>query len=1297
MDFFQVKEREGQRKKCLEVYADFRVIRSKDIMVRAKSFYAIWDEKKGLWSVDEYDVPRLIDKEIRAYQIQSEGEYDSIVRKYLSDFSHNSWLQFRNYIGHLSDSSVQLDENLVFANQEVKKEDYVSRRLSYPLAAGDHSAWDELVSTLYSPEELAKIEWAIGAVISGDSKTIQKFLVFYGPGGTGKSTILNIIYKMFEGYVSTFDAKALAGNNNAFATEVFRTNPLVAIQHDGDLSKIEDNTKLNSIISHEYMTMNEKYKPAYEARVNAFLFMGTNKPVKISDAKSGIIRRLIDVHPTGEKISPRRYQTLIAQIDFELGAIAAHCLEVYRNMGKHFYDTYRPTEMMLQTDVFFNFIEAEYEVFSRQDGVTLKQAYDMYREFCKDTGLEFIMPQYKFREELRNYFDNFEDRKEFPDGTRVRSWYSGFKASRFKVQVEDTAVFSLAMEETVSLLDDRYQNEPAQYANANGDPTRYWTDEVRYDQNGKEFTPRPDQVVSTTLKDLNTHREHYVNLQNPNEIVIDFDLEDDYGAKSLERNLEAASQWPPTYAELSKSGSGIHLHYVWDGDVDELSRVYEPGIEIKVYKGNSALRRKLTKCNNIPVMTINTGLPKREKKEMKNGDEIKSEQSLRNLIARNMRKEFHPATKPSIDLIHHILLEAYNSGLVYDVTDMRTQLFAFANNSSNNALYCMKTVQTMKLKSEHSSEEIPETFRGPNSPARSDEEITFFDVEVFPNLFVICYKTRGSKSVVRMINPTPQAVEELVTKMKLVGYNNRRYDNHILYAALMGANLEQLYKRSKNIIENVSGATFQEAYNLSYGDVYDWLSKKQGLKPWQIELGLKHDELGLPWDQPVPERLWERVADYCANDVISLEAVHEHRKEDFIARRILAELSELPVNASTARHTSKIVFGNDRKPQEKFVYTDLRELFPGYEYKLGKSTYKGEEVGEGGLVRSTPGIWYDVAVLDVASMHPTSIEELNLFGEYTANFSALKKARLAIKRRDFETIRYLLDGKLAPFVQDENDTEALDALSYALKIVINIVYGLTAAGFDNSFKDPRNIDNIVAKRGSLFMMNLKEEVEKQGYKVVHIKTDSIKIPNADKKIIDFVMEYGQEYGYDFEHEATYEKMALVNDAVYVAKVRAGRKPEHWEAVGAQFQHPYVFKTLFSKEKIQFRDMCEAKTVTTALYIEGPQFDTNGLVLDFSDNDSPMIFTDPKEMQKRFVGRSGSFCPIKPGKGGGLLMREKDGKLYAANGSKGFFWLESEMVKTLGKEKDIDHDYFRQLVDAAVANINQYGDFEEFAR
>src|SRR5690349_22759172 len=347
MDFFQVITQETKGG-TVEVYPDFVVGRSKDLMVKGKAFYAIWDHDAGLWSRDEYDVQRLVDLEL--YKAADSLSVPVKVKS-MRSFNSQGWTNYRRFLSQISDNQHPLDETLTFANTEVKKTDYVSRRLPYKLAPGDISAWDELIGTLYEPEERAKIEWAIGSVIAGDSKKIQKFLVLYGPAGTGKSTVLNIVQKLFSGYTTSFEAKALGSANNAFSTEVFGNNPLVAIQHDGDLSRIEDNTKLNSIVSHEDMTMNAKYKSPVTARINAQLWMGTNQPVRISDAKSGLIRRLIDVHPTGDKLHPNHYHALMSRIDFELGAIAYHCLEVYRSMGKNYYNTYQPLEMMLQTDI----------------------------------------------------------------------------------------------------------------------------------------------------------------------------------------------------------------------------------------------------------------------------------------------------------------------------------------------------------------------------------------------------------------------------------------------------------------------------------------------------------------------------------------------------------------------------------------------------------------------------------------------------------------------------------------------------------------------------------------------------------------------------------------------------------------------------------------------------------------------------------------------------------------------------------------------------------------------------------
>lgn len=1245
MDFYQIKER-STKSGVIEVYPDFQVGRSKDLMVRGKTFNAIWDKENNIWSTDEYKVQQLIDEDLMRHREKVLKKTDGTVHaKLTSDFSSNVWKDFRYYVQHISDNSHELDSKLTFANTKVKKTDYVSKRLPYPLEKGPHDAYDEIIGTLYSDEEKAKLEWAIGSVVAGDSKDIQKFIVLYGEAGAGKSTILNIIQKLFEGYYTTFEAKALTSSSNAFATEVFKDNPLVAIQHDGDLSRIEDNTKLNSIVSHEEMTMNEKYKPAYMARVNCFLFMATNRPVKITDAKSGIIRRLIDVTPSGKKLPSNKYHDLMSQIDFELGAIAEHCLSVYRDMGKNYYATYRPLDMMMQTDIFYNYVEANFHIFKEEDGVSLSQAYAMYKEYCDDSMIDFKLPRHKFREELRNYFKEFNDITRV-DGKQIRSYYSGFDSAKFtnvKVEPLEEMPNSIVLDQTESIFDKMYPDAPAQYASKHETPRKKWDD------------------VKTKMKDITTSKLHYV--QPPEEhIIIDFDLKDENGDKDRELNIREASKWPPTYAEFSKSGNGLHLHYIYDGDVSKLSRVYDDEIEVKVFTGGSSLRRKLTKCNNVPVSTINSGLPLKGGK-MINFTSVANEKALRTLIKQNLNKEIHASTKPSVDFIHSILQEAHEGGLAYDVTDLRPRVLAFANNSSNQASTCLKLVSEMKFKSEEVSEGVDEY---------KSDELAFFDVEVFPNLFVVVWKMTG-KDPVKMINPTSKEIEELLS-LKLVGFNCRRYDNHILYARYIGYNNEQLYNLSQKIISNSRNGLFSEAYNISYTDIYDFSSKKQSLKKFEIELGIHHLELGLPWTEPVDEELWDKVVEYCVNDVEATEATFYARKQDFIARQILADISGMTVNDTTQNHTAKIIFGNDRTPQDKFVYTDLSETFPGYTFEWGKSTYRGEEVGEGGYVYSEPGMHGNVALLDVASMHPTSLITMNSFGIYTKHFEDLVKARLAIKHNKLEDVKTMLDGKLNKYLTSNND---LEELSYALKIIINIVYGMTSAKFDNKFKDPKNVDNIVAKRGALFMIDLKHAVQEQGYTVAHIKTDSIKIADADDYIINFVSDFGKKYNYDFEDEARFDKLCLVNDAVYIAKVKVGKNAGEWTATGAQFAQPYVYKTLFSHEPIAFEDTCETKTVTTALYLD-------------MNEDLP-----EDEHNYHFVGKAGSFCPIKPGAGGGLLMREKEGKYNAASGTKGFRWLEAETVESLNKQEDIDLDFYRILVDKAVDAISKFVDFEWF--
>ena len=1383
-------------------------------MIRGGDFYAIWNESRGCWSTDLDDVVNSIDAEMEAFKEENKEknkdkpEYEKAEIKYMKFSSSGSIDQWWKYVkSQVRDNYHPLDQKLVFLSDPPKREDYSSKRLSYDLKPGDYSAWDELVGTLYEPEERHKIEWAIGAVVSGDSREIQKFLVLYGDSGTGKSTILNIICELFKGYYAMFIAKELASSTSDFSLEAFKDNPLVAIQQDGDLSHIEDNTRLNSLVSHEEMVVNMKFAKKFTTSFHAMLFMGTNKPVKITDSKSGIIRRLIDVKPSGKLIRRSRYNQLLKQISFELGAIAYHCLEVYKE-NPNAYDDYIPITMIGATNDFYIFLQEQYDYIMKHEYVTLTEMYNLYLMYCSNSGVTKPYQRKAVKEELKNYFNVYRERKHIADGY-LWNVYEGFKIEKFDIETQtaskevsaDDDSSWLQFNTTKSLLDKAGSDWPAQLAIFIGDR----------DQPGCAWSK-----CQTVLADIQTGELHYVRVPE-NLVVIDFDLKDPTtGEKSYERNLEAASKWPKTYAELSKSGKGIHLHYFYTGDVNNLDPIYAEDVEVKVFPANkkSALRRKLTRCNSLPIATISSGLPlKKEVAKTVNEYEIKNEAHLKAKIEKALRKEIPPyATKTCMDYIKSVTDQAYNSGMKYDLTEMESQIMYFAASSTNNSLYCRELVSKLHLKSEEQSVWVESKY----------EEYVFFDFEIFPNLVVLCVKPLG-KDPIALINPTPAQVSEWF-KYRMIGFNCRDYDNHIAWALMQGDSPYDLFIRSQNIINAPKGKNNWKiggAYNLSYTDVYDFCSTKQSLKKWEIELGIHHQELGLAWDKPVPQDLWEKVAEYCKNDVIATEATFLANEADFKARQILVDLANSLigpgscVNDTTNTLTTKLIVGNVKNPQAQFIKPDLTKEFPGYEFNpfgfnpnrymlpitcvagdnpglyeyyekyqvleddvwkdryiltkdetpvpgkqyyrntmiSGKSFYKGFDPGEGGFVFARPGMYYGLECYDSASHHPSTIIAENGFGPFTENFKMLLDIRLHIKHKDYDWVRGLYNGILSPYLTSDEDAKQL---SQALKIAINSVYGLTAAHFDNKLHDPRNDDNWVAKRGALFMIDLMLEVEKQGYKVVHVKTDSIKIEKPDKKIFDFVYNFGKQHGYTFEVEHKFDRLCLVNDAVYICKYTNdpanGKSAGQWEGTGDQFKKkssPYTFKTLFSHEPIDFKDLCVTQTVKVGLgiYLDMDESlpDDAALVSEQekllrkwkkvgyelnSDNDfrltngeAPTLSDIPsrkaeqytkdvyhsdyvrlaeleQEIKKchdyHFVGKAGLFCPIRPGMGGGRLVRDNKGKFANTAGSTGYRWLEAERVKELHMEDCIDLEYFEEIKRKAIDTINLYGDFETFA-
>ena len=552
-------------------------------MIKGGDFYAIYDADKGLWKRNQNDVVRLIDRETKKYVAEHKNEDVAHKAQLMKEADSGIIDKWKKYVQRqMSDTFHPLDNKIIFSNTTIKREDYATHVLNYPLEEGSYAAFDELLGTLYNPEERMKLEWAIGSIVAGDSVWIQKFIVIIGEPGTGKSTFFKILRMLFPGYISTINAKAL-GDGKDFALEPLRNDPLIAIEDDTKLDKISDNTRLNSLISHEPLVVNEKHKTQYENTFHAMLFLGSNKDVKITDSSSGLTRRLIDVVSSGRKVTVERYDEFMDKMKYELGGIAYHCLQVYKK-HKRKYDNYIPVRMLRATNLIYNFLEEYHEeLLKDKDGCRFIDLWNNYNTYCELSKVVYRHDRQEFRNELRPYFKEYYVTYEYEPGHTCSGYFKGFRYNKFggeeikqEEQKEDKIPEWLIFDSTTSRFDEIFANEWAQL-------------EIE-DETHRRRPKNKWEKCTTLLKDIDTKEIHYVNVNDKYKLIfIDLDLKNEKGEKDRALNLEAAKRFPPTYGEWSKSGSGIHLYYYYSGDPSKLSHVIDEGIEVKTTYDNSAI------------------------------------------------------------------------------------------------------------------------------------------------------------------------------------------------------------------------------------------------------------------------------------------------------------------------------------------------------------------------------------------------------------------------------------------------------------------------------------------------------------------------------------------------------------------------------------------------------------------------------------------------------------------------------------------------------------------------------------
>ena len=148
------------------------------------------------------------------------------------------------------------------------------------------NAWEELLATFISEEDIEKVEWSIGAVIAGGP---FKTLVVEGPPMSGKSTILILAEHILK-------------------ANCHRDSLRIGIHHEGI--------------------------PKFLGEAS-FKFVATLEPL---DGCEETYNPVITIRTTGELASPNRIHFLAGMVSSNPGPVARQCLTKYNELGSAHYD-----------------------------------------------------------------------------------------------------------------------------------------------------------------------------------------------------------------------------------------------------------------------------------------------------------------------------------------------------------------------------------------------------------------------------------------------------------------------------------------------------------------------------------------------------------------------------------------------------------------------------------------------------------------------------------------------------------------------------------------------------------------------------------------------------------------------------------------------------------------------------------------------------------------------------------------------------------------------------------------------
>lgn len=94
--------------------------------------------------------------------------------------------------------------------------------------------------------ELKTIQWTLG-LVAVDPSSVSKFLLLYGPGGTGKSTLIGLIEDVFNGCCGTINSSVLTSKSSNIGVDTARTIASNRVVTAGDINLETNQLNLHTV------------------------------------------------------------------------------------------------------------------------------------------------------------------------------------------------------------------------------------------------------------------------------------------------------------------------------------------------------------------------------------------------------------------------------------------------------------------------------------------------------------------------------------------------------------------------------------------------------------------------------------------------------------------------------------------------------------------------------------------------------------------------------------------------------------------------------------------------------------------------------------------------------------------------------------------------------------------------------------------------------------------------------------------------------------------------------------------